>query len=383
MSILEDFTQAAGESGRSLATLVVEALKLRASPTRLGLSEYIDFKLYLDDLTFSEKASFGGLRTQGLLEEILIDDYSKFLSLDKVTMYALLRGHGIPIPEVRATYRSSRPASVRSLGSAEDLEEYLKSPGCLPVYIKRAFGAYGRGNLLVQRFDGNNVILGNGAAEPIADFCRSLDAGRTLGWILQQPLTSHREICALTQSEKVSGLRIHSFLSGGSTTITKAIFKINVGVKDSDNFEHGASGNLLGAVDVATGKVSRVIAGTGLKQTTNSAHPRTGRDIVGFQIPYWGDLLALVENAHKAFPGFICPGWDIALCEDGPKVLEVNFFGDIDLSQHAYRVGFLDESFLSLMRERHLDRLLHTGPRRSARSPVNHRLGIRQHHWPW
>jgi len=75
MSILKDFTQAAGESGRSLATLVVEALKLRASPTRLGLSEYIDFKLYLDDLTFSEKASFGGLRTQGLLEEILIDDY--------------------------------------------------------------------------------------------------------------------------------------------------------------------------------------------------------------------------------------------------------------------------------------------------------------------
>jgi hypothetical protein len=160
MSILEDFTQAAGESGRSLATLVVEALKLRASPTRLGLSEYIDFKLYLDDLTFSEKASFGGLRTQGLLEEILIDDYSKFLSLDKVTMYALLRGHGIPIPEVRAIYRSSRPASVRSLGSAEELEEYLKSPGCLPVYIKRAFGAYGRGNLLVQRIRWQQRHLG-------------------------------------------------------------------------------------------------------------------------------------------------------------------------------------------------------------------------------
>jgi len=154
-------------------------------------------------------------------------------------------------------------------------------------------------------------------------------------------------------------------------------------VKDSDNFEHGASGNLLGAVDVATGKVLRVIAGTGRKQTTNPGHPRTGRGIVGFQIPYWGDLLALVENAQKAFPGFICPGWDIALCEDGPKVLEVNFFGDIDLSQHAYRVGFLDETFLSLMRERHLDHLLSTGPRRSARSPVNHRLGIRQHHWPW
>lgn len=383
MSIFADYVQSAKLSGRPLISILAEALKLRLSPNQLGLSEYIDFQLYHDDLAYSEKLTFGGVRAQSILEEILIDDYSRILSLDKVTMYALMRGHGLPIPELRATYRSIRPSSTLSLQSAEDLEQYLTQPGALPVYIKRSFGSYGRGNTLLRAVEGNNFVLGNGALEPIPEFCRTLDEARTLGWMLQEPLASHAAIRDLTQSDKISGLRIHTFLCRQEATILKAIFKINVGVRDSDNFEHGASGNLLGAVDTATGKVFRVIAGTGLGQTCNPPHPFTGREIVGFQVPYWSALVNLVQDAHAAFPGFICPGWDIALCEGGPKILEVNAFGDIDLSQHAYRSGFLDEMFLSLMRGRTLEKLLRLSPKNWTRSNVNNRLGVRRHHWPW
>ena len=187
----------------------------------------------------------------------------------------------------------------------------------------------------------------------------------------------------MTGSDKIAGLRVHTFLSTESTRIIKAIFKINVGVRDSDNFEHGASGNMLGAVDIATGKVIRAISSVGLDQRVNPKHPATGADIVGFTLPNWTDVVALVGDAQKAFPGFICPGWDIALCADGPKILEVNAFGDIDLSQHAYRRGFHDEEFLSLLRERRLEALLKGPANRRARSPTNNRLGARKHHWHW
>jgi hypothetical protein len=50
----------------------------------------------------------------------------------------------------------------------------------------------------------------------------------------------------------------------------------------------------------------------------------------GFHVPHWNDVKALVCEAHKAFPGYVCPGWDVAICKDGPKILEVNFFGDIE-----------------------------------------------------
>lgn len=69
-----------------------------------------------------------------------------------------------------------------------------------------------------------------------------------------------------------------------------------------------------------------------------------------------------------------------ALCADGPKVLEVSAFGDIDLSQHAYRRGFLDAEFPSLLRERGLETLFHGPTNRRARSPTNNRLGARKHH---
>jgi hypothetical protein len=267
--------------------------------------------------------------------------------------------------------------------SPGELEDYLRQAQSLPVYIKRSFGSYGRGNVFIQALDGDDLILGNGAREPIAKFCESLDDGKTLGWILQKPLTAHPDIQKLTKLTKISGVRVHTFLSPEKTVVTKAIFKINVGGRDSDNFEHGASGNMLAAVDIETGKIIRAISGVGLKQTWNPKNTISGMDIVGFQIPCWDEVLKLVKSAHPVFPGFLCGGWDIAICEDGPRILEINMIGDTDLSQHAYRVGFFDDHFLSLMNERGLQDLLHVRPRPHAKSPLNGRLGVRSHHWHW
>ena len=105
--------------------------------------------------------------------------------------------------------------------------------------------------------------------------------------------------------------------------------------------------------------------------------------LVGFQVPYWNEIRSLVCDAHLVFPGYLCQGWDIAICEDGPKILEVNEVGDIDLSQHAYRRGFLDDDFLILMRGRGLERLLSRTAGHWQRGKKNGRLGKRKRHWPW
>lgn len=381
--MLNLYRKAAAQSGRALASIVMEALRLRFTGVRLGLTEYIDFQLYESKLSFAEKKAFAGQRAQSIIEDILIDDYSKFLSLDKVTMHALLSGLQIPAPKIRATYRSLRPSSIVQLQSIDDVAQFLSTPSNLPLYVKRAFGAYGRGNVLIEKSDGASIELSNGRRESIQEFCNSLDDGRSLGWIFQEPLTSHSGIQRITGSTKVSGVRVHTFLSLHGVRIIRAIFKINAGLRDSDNFEHGASGNMLAAVDIDTGKIIRAISGTGLNQKSITDHPITGSRLIGFEIPYWNEIIQLVTDGQKAFPGYLCPGWDIAICEDGPKVLEVNSFGDIDLSQHAYQKGFIDETFISLLRERGLDHLIYAPARTGIISPVNHRAGVRKHHWPW
>lgn len=382
MEILNSMMQAARESQRTVLSLLLEAVRLRRGAGRLGLTEYIDFRLYQNDLSFQEKSTFCGWRMQAVLEQILVDDHSTFLSLDKLTMYSLFRGYGLPTPAIRAVYRAQKPQPCRSLGSPQALAEYLRDPANLPVYLKPSFGSYGRGNILVKGSDGDQLILGDSSKVPADRFAESIDDGRTLGWILQEPLTPHARIAEVC-GNKISGVRIHTFLAADGPQLVKAIFKINVGGRDSDNFQHGASGNMLATLDIETGKVTRVVTGTGLRQKTVLTHPVTGAALVGFQLPYWREVLELVREGQLALPGFICPGWDIAICDDGPRILEANAFGDLDLSQHSYRAGFLDARFLHLMKSRGLDGLLAANADNRKKSPKTGRIGMRAHHWNW
>lgn len=375
-------SRASNDSGRSLVSLIVEIVRLRFSVGQIGFSEYFDFRLYAPDLSMDAKRAFGGWKVQGILEDILIDDYARFLSLDKITMYGLLANYGFPVPKMRAVYRSPRPSALTPLATPAELARFLEQPQALPVYMKPSFGSYGRGNTLVRGLEQGRLILGDGSTVALQEFCEALDDGKGLGWILQEPLTPHSRIAAICGS-KVSGVRVHTFLSPAGPVVTKAIWKINVGKEDSDNFRHGASGNMLAALDLETGEVTRVVGGTGFDQKIDPTHPVSGEKLAGFEVPFWKEIKTLVCDANLAFPGFICPGWDIAICEDGPKILEVNHFGDIDLSQHAYRKGFLDEAFVGLMRSRQLEALLYGSAEKRSRSSQNNRLGRRAHHWRW
>ena len=382
LALISDFSVASNQSGRSFGSLLIELFRLRFGVGRLGASEYLDFRLHMNNLTLDQKMAFGGYRTEHILEEILIDDYARFLSLDKITMYTLLQGWGLPVPKIQAVYQSKRPLSLLCIDTAEALAKYLQNPSSLPVYVKPSFGGYGVGNTLIVSCNDGDLILGDGSSVELRKFCQSLDERGGLGWIFQEPLFSESSISAVC-GNKLSGVRVHSFLTNNGALLTQAIWKINVGNEDCDNFRDGKSGNLAAALDIETGEVTRVISGIGLNQQINVPHPRTGVQLVGFRIPYWNEIKSLVCNAHLAFPGFICPGWDIAVCDDGPKILEINFFGDIDLPQRAYGKGFVDDFFLGLMRDRGLDHLLFGISGKGRRSEKTGRIGLRKHHWKW
>lgn len=382
INLISIILKASKQSKRAVLTLLFEMTLLRLTGARIGFSEYFQFRLYETDIQFDEKKRFVGYAMQAILEEILVDDYARFLSLDKVTMYTLLEGYRIPIPEVRAVYKSNRPNELVQINSRSALTEYLKLPESTPVYLKPSYGGFGRGNTLILDSDGQRLTLGDGKTIAIDKFCDSLDDRGGLGWILQEPLTPHSSIKSICGA-KISGIRLHTFLSKEGAVVTNAIWKINAGKGDVDNFQHGASGNMLATIDLDSGIVLRVVAGTGLEQRVNPFHPATGAKLVGFCMPYWQEIKFLVCNAHLAFPSFICPGWDIAVCEDGPKLLEVNVFGDLDLSQHSLRLGFLSERFMALMADRDLADLVSFSTENRKISPLNHRIGQRKHHWKW
>lgn len=381
-SLANSLQRASSASRRSMLSILIEMIRLRYSIGRLGHSEYCDFRLYENDLSFDEKKAFCGSRAQSVLEEILIDDRSEIISHDKVTMYLLFNALGFPIPELRAVYASGRSSGpFRCIDSVEGLCNYLKEPTTLPVYVKPSMSAYGRGNTLVQSLINNTLELGGGSRVILEDFCTSLDTRVAFGWIFQEPLHAHSAMANLCGT-KISGVRVHTFLSKTGPRIIRAMWKINGGMKDIDNFSHGAIGNMTAAIDIETGTVMRVVSGVGPAQIIDPPHPVTGKELRGFRIPYWKTVSTMALDASTAFKGYIYPGWDFAICEDGPKILEVNSSNDVDHSQHTYRRGFADSEFLGLMRELGLNHLIYGGSRNWERSR-NGRFGRRKAHWEW
>jgi len=124
--------------------------------------------------------------------------------------------------------------------------------------------------------------------------------------------------------------------------IFRCAWKVPAGLNMSDNFIHGEVGNLLALVNVDTGRVERIISGTGFELREVTEHPDTGQILLGMTLPDWAAVRALCLTAATAFPGLRLQSWDIALGAAGPVILEVNVQGSMDLHQLAGARGILE-----------------------------------------
>ena len=125
--------------------------------------------------------------------------------------------------------------------------------------------------------------------------------------------------------------------------IHRAGAKIATGTNAADNFWRPR--NMLGAIELATGTITRMVRGTGIETAVNLLHPDTGAQIVGAPIPDWGPVLDLTAAAACVLPSIRTQSWDVALTDSGPVLLEVNFGGDLNLAQLAPGAGVLDDLY--------------------------------------
>ena len=104
---------------------------------------------------------------------------------------------------------------------------------------------------------------------------------------------------------------------------------------------------MIGALELTTGQITRVVRGTGADMAVNPLHPDTERTIIGTAIPEWDRLATLAKETSRLLPAIRTQSWDIAVTDEGPVPLEVNFGGDLNLAQLASGAGVLDETYRS------------------------------------
>jgi hypothetical protein len=121
-----------------------------------------------------------------------------------------------------------------------------------------------------------------------------------------------------------------------------------------DNFH---AGGLAAAVDLDSGRLGRATdMGIGVNSAWHQRHPVTGAVIEGRILPLWPQIVRLAETAHSLLADRIVLGWDIAILEDGPCLIEANSFPDLNILQRT-NLAPLGNGRLGQLMVHHIGRL--------------------------
>ncbi len=154
------------------------------------------------------------------------------------------------------------------------------------------------------------------------DHVRAAGAG-----LIEECVVQHEGVSAL-YPYAVNTYRIVTVLTEGEAHVVYAFIRIGNGGHIVDNIN---AGGMAAPVDVETGVIQ--YAGFDKDSICYDVHPMTGCPIVGYQLPYWKEAVAMCLEAATVVPQLGYIGWDVAIAADGPQLIEGNQFPGHDILQ--------------------------------------------------
>jgi hypothetical protein len=335
--------------GRSVTSQIGEMVRLARGPGRVNPIEYYQFRLY-DDRAFDHEAKrrfLGNAVRARYQRECVAHDWLA-MTTDKAILYALLRGLSLPHPALRALVHPARTlGSVRALRTLAEAESFLRDPANHPLFGKPADGVGSTGIVAFTGVVGDELRFADGRRAAVSAFVAELAPFLDRGYLFQERLSPHPGLAA-SLGGRLSGVRLLVLHEGGEPEVLRATWKIPAGANQADNFWR--PGNLVAAIDPETGRVIRIVRGVGIDQEVVDDHPDTGARLFGATLPDWDKVRALVLEAAAAFPGLWLQGWDVALSDRGPVILELEGDGGAQtLTQYATGRGLLDDRFRAFL----------------------------------
>lgn len=197
-----------------------------------------------------------------------------------------------------------------------DYDDYIAfiTAGDFDVFAKVIDGTCGHGIDIVKRSEIVDL-------EAFYNKCKS-----TGQFLLEEKIIQNKEMMRL-YSGSVNTVRMVTMLAQNEVHIMFVCLRIgNSGFVDNLN-----SGGMSALVDAKTGVVTHHASDKNGK--IYEVHPQSGVPIKGFQIPMYQESVELVKAAALSMPELGYVGWDIAIGEDAPLLVEANHYPGHDLYQ--------------------------------------------------
>ncbi|MCI8545134.1 MAG: hypothetical protein HFH09_02760 [Bacilli bacterium] len=153
---------------------------------------------------------------------------------------------------------------------------------------------------------------------------------------LEEVVSQHKDLNGLCD-KSCNTLRVMTFNNHGTPEILWAGLRIGNGINSVDNFHAGGMGT---GIDLDTGRLTQPALDKDLNQYTH--HPKTNIEITGFQLPYFEEVKKVVKEAALESDKILVVGWDVAITDKGPIIIEGNRRPGFDLVQVVSGRGRID-----------------------------------------
>lgn len=206
---------------------------------------------------------------------------------------------------------------IRRGDDLEPLVTWIRDNGFQQVVAKEPLGTVGKGVKVLSIHSDGPAMWMDG--RPIREGLRRLVDD---GFVLFESFITQHETLRELHPRSINTIRVVTFLNDAAEVeIWGALLRMGFGTP-VDNFD---AGGISALIDTTSG----VVVGRGqvkdpFRDASFETHPQTGCRIVGLQIPFWTEVLDLIRTAATVVPQVRTVGWDVAITDRGPTLIEGN-----------------------------------------------------------
>ncbi len=270
-----------------------------------GYSDYLNYQLY--NKTFKEISEYVTIKHQ--------DKFYEIVSPAKYKTFFTIK------PNFLNNFKDFINRDFFENGTVDDLKKFLSNNE--EFMVKPRDGLGGKGVYKEYR-------------KNIKDVNEFYDYLKNNNLFIEEYVKQNKEINKLCK-ESVNTIRIMTFAYNGKNEIVYAAMRIGNGINNVDNFHQGGMGC---KIDLDKG----ILIGDAYDKDLNhfKVHPKSKVKFDGFKIPYWEEAKKLVLDASKVNNNIHMVGWDVAITDDGPTLIEGNRRPGFDLIQVLSKRGRKD-----------------------------------------
>lgn len=302
----------------------------------LFANEYLEYDF--DKQSEEFRRTFLGLHEQRFYLDLLNPKKYYILARNKYLAHKILEEVGVRQAQLYCYYQPEGCFADNSTTAHHliGVLSLLKSKQVQSCIIKATEGSHGDEVVVVHQLDYEQddatLHLFDGTTRKLSQMLSNKPL------LFESLIQQTAQIAALNASSVNTVRFMTTLYPDGSAQLVATFIKIGRSRCCVDNA--GTGGNIDACVDTETGELKYAIQYDGEHCYHEiEQHPDTQSQINGIRIENWESIKAEVLKFQQAFPYIKAAGWDIAITEQGPVVVEVNDMWD-RLGQLFLRKGW-------------------------------------------